>query len=121
MNLTVRDVQDSVGKYFKLHRDVLLSNSRARKIARPRQIAMYLARKYTLNSYPDLGMRFYRDHSTIVHAFHRIRALRIEDPTIGAMVQDCEDILNNTVSWRVQAAQNIASQPLVISMSGEAA
>lgn len=119
MNLTVRDVQDSVGKYFKLHRDVLLSNNRARKIARPRQIAMYLARKYTLASYPDIGKRFYRDHTTIVHACRKIRTLRIENPEIGAMVMDCEDILNNTVSWRVQASQRPAYEPAV--MSGEAA
>jgi chromosomal replication initiator protein len=56
------------------------SPQRARRVARPRQVAMYLSRKLTTRSLPEIGRRFGgRDHTTVLHACRRIEALIGED------------------------------------------
>jgi chromosomal replication initiator protein len=61
----------------------LLSPRRSRSLARPRQIAMYLAKQYTTNSLPDIGRKFAnRDHTTVIHAVKKIDELIKKDDEI---------------------------------------
>ena len=61
----------------------VVSARRAREVARPRQIAMYLAKQLTPRSLPEIGRRFGgRDHTTVIHAVRQIERLRGEDSEI---------------------------------------
>jgi chromosomal replication initiator protein len=66
-----------VADYFKVRVADLLSERRSRSVARPRQIAMALAKELTSHSLPEIGDAFGgRDHTTVLHACRRIKALR---------------------------------------------
>src|SRR3546814_1796174 len=69
------------------------SARRARVVARPRQIAMYLAKRLTTRSLPEIGRKFGgRDHSTVIHAVRRIEELRDSDRDVdGAVRQRSEE------------------------------
>ena len=83
--VTVDEIQKAVADHYLLKQSDLLSERRTRAVARPRQLAMYLAKSLTTRSYPDIGRRFGgRDHTTVLHAVRRIEALRAEDPIIAA-------------------------------------
>ena len=61
----------------------MLSPRRSRSLARPRQIAMYLAKQHTTNSLPDIGRKFSnRDHTTVIHAVKKIEDLLKKDEEI---------------------------------------
>ena len=78
--LTIREIQATVCKYYELDPSCMLSARRPRSIARPRQIAMYLARELTPCSYPMIGRHFgNRDHTTIIHGARTIERLIITD------------------------------------------
>jgi len=75
--VTIDNIQKTVAEYFKIRIGDLLSKRRSRSIARPRQIAMTLAKDLTRHSLPEIGDAFGgRDHTTVLHACRRIRALR---------------------------------------------
>ena len=75
--ITVENIQKVVADYFNMKVSDLLSKRRNRTVARPRQIAMCLAKEFTRNSLPDIGEKFGgRDHTTVLHAYRRINALR---------------------------------------------
>ena len=75
--VTVENIQKTVAEYFKIRVADLLSKRRSRSIARPRQIAMALAKELTTHSLPELGDGFGgRDHTTVLHACRRVKALR---------------------------------------------
>lgn len=85
--LTIDEIQRKVAEHYKLRMSDLLSARRARDVARPRQVAMYLAKKLTPRSLPEIGRRFGgRDHTTVMHAVKRIDALRLSDREIDADV-----------------------------------
>jgi chromosomal replication initiator protein len=66
----------------------LLSDRRARAVARPRQVAMYLCKNNTTRSYPDIGRRFGgKDHTTVIHAVRRIEELIVKDEQIARDVE----------------------------------
>ncbi|WP_448578909.1 chromosomal replication initiator protein DnaA [Thermaurantiacus sp.] len=78
--LTIDDIQRRVAEHYRLKLGDLLSPRRARDVARPRQVAMYLAKQLTPRSLPEIGRRFGgRDHTTVMHAVKRIEALRATD------------------------------------------
>lgn len=78
--VTIENIQKSVAGYFKIRVADLLSKSRRRSITRPRQIAMSLAKELTSHSLPEIGDAFGgRDHTTVLHACRRIKALRETD------------------------------------------
>lgn len=78
--LTIDDIQRRVADHYALKVNDLLSARRTREIARPRQVAMYLAKMLTPRSLPEIGRRFGgRDHTTVLHAVKRIEALRATD------------------------------------------
>ena len=75
-SINVESIQNMVAVYFNLNIQEMLSPRRTRSLARPRQIAMYLAKKYTTNSLPDIGRKFSnRDHTTVIHAVKKIEEL----------------------------------------------
>ena len=82
--LTIDEIQRKVADYYALKMTDLLSARRAREVARPRQVAMYLAKKLTPRSLPEIGRRFGgRDHTTVMHAVKRIEELRAADSEIN--------------------------------------
>jgi len=81
--LTIDEIQRAVADYFNLRLAEMLSERRARVIARPRQIAMYLSKQLTSRSLPEIGRRFGgRDHTTVMHAVRKIEDLRRDDSQI---------------------------------------
>jgi len=82
--VTVDQIQKTVAEHYGLKQADLISERRARAVARPRQVAMWLAKQITVRSLPDIGRRFGgRDHTTVLHAVRRIEALKGEDPQIA--------------------------------------
>lgn len=82
--INVGSIQQTVANYYNISTADLLSKRRHRHIARPRQMAMLLARELTPDSYPSIG-RFFggRDRTTVLHACKTITALRLQDPQIN--------------------------------------
>jgi chromosomal replication initiator protein len=75
--VTVENIQKTVAEYFKIRVADLLSKRRSRSIARPRQIAMALAKELTTHSLPEIGDAFGgRDHTTVLHGCRRVKELR---------------------------------------------
>ena len=87
--VTVENIQKTVAEYYKIRIGDLLSKRRSRSIARPRQVAMALAKELTNHSLPEIGDAFGgRDHTTVLHACRRIKELRESERRIG------EDYMN---------------------------
>ena len=75
--VTVENIQKTVAEYYKVRMADLLSKRRSRSVARPRQVAMALAKELTNHSLPEIGDAFGgRDHTTVLHACKRIKELR---------------------------------------------
>lgn len=75
--VTILDIQSAVSRRFRTPRADMTSARRAREVARPRQVAMYLAKQLTGNSLHEIGRRFGgRDHTTVIHAVRQIEHLR---------------------------------------------
>ncbi|TLY79906.1 MAG: chromosomal replication initiator protein DnaA [Gammaproteobacteria bacterium] len=75
--VTVENIQKTVADYYKVRLADLLSKRRSRSVARPRQVAMALAKELTSHSLPEIGDAFGgRDHTTVLHACKRIKGLR---------------------------------------------
>ena len=86
--ITIDEIQRAVSSHFEVKQIDLISERRAVAIARPRQIAMYLAKRLTTRSLPEIGRKFgNRDHSTVIHAVRRIEELRGTDREIDAAVR----------------------------------
>jgi chromosomal replication initiator protein len=78
--VTIENIQKTVADYFKLRMNDLLSQRRSRSVARPRQIAMALAKELTQHSLPEIGAAFGgRDHTTVLHACKRVKELLASD------------------------------------------
>ncbi len=86
-SINVELIQNLVASHFNLNIQELLSPRRSRSLARPRQIAMYLAKQHTTNSLPDIGRKFSnRDHTTVIHAVKKIDELLKKDNDIRESV-----------------------------------
>ncbi|MDH4743022.1 MULTISPECIES: chromosomal replication initiator protein DnaA [unclassified Sphingomonas] len=86
--ITIDEIQRAVSAHFEVKQIDLISERRAVAIARPRQIAMYLAKRLTTRSLPEIGRKFgNRDHSTVIHAVKRIEELRGKDVEIDTAVR----------------------------------
>ena len=78
--VSIEEIQRKVAEHFNIRMSDMHSARRARSVARPRQIAMYLAKQLTQKSLPDIGEKFGgRDHSTVIHAVKRVTELRTLD------------------------------------------
>jgi chromosomal replication initiator protein len=83
--LTIDEIQRRVAEHYNIKLSDMMSARRARDVARPRQVAMYLAKKLTPRSLPEIGRRFGgRDHTTVMHAVKRIDELRAADRELDA-------------------------------------
>jgi chromosomal replication initiator protein len=92
---SIEDIQRKTAEFYKLDVRDLHSPQRTRRVARPRQVAMYLARKLTTRSLPEIGRRFGgRDHTTVLHACRRIEALCNEDALFKEEVEFLSQMLS---------------------------
>ena len=81
--VTIENIQKTVAEYYKIKISDILSARRSRSVARPRQIAMALAKELTNHSLPEIGNRFGgRDHTTVLHACRKIEQLKEENHDI---------------------------------------
>jgi len=88
-SINIGSIQNMVAAHFNLNIQEMLSSRRSRSLARPRQIAMYLAKKYTTNSLPEIGRKFSnRDHTTVIHAVKKIEELIKTDNEIKQSIVD---------------------------------
>ena len=88
-SINVETIQNIVAAHFNLNIQEMLSARRSRSLARPRQIAMYLAKQHTSNSLPDIGKKFSnRDHTTVIHAVKKIEELMKKDDEIRQSVAE---------------------------------
>jgi chromosomal replication initiator protein len=70
------------------------SARRARAVARPRQVAMYLAKQLTPRSLPEIGRKFGgRDHTTVIYAIRKIEELRTGDPSLSEDIETLRRLL----------------------------
>ncbi len=92
--ITIDEIQKRVSDHFKIRNAEMVSARRAREVARPRQIAMYLAKQLTPRSLPEIGRRFGgRDHTTVIHAVRQIEKLRAMDSEIDSDVRTLMRVL----------------------------
>ena len=92
--ITVDKIQNVVSNYFNIGLSEMLSQRRSRPLARPRQVAMYLAKKLTTRSLPEIGRRFAnRDHTTVIHAVKTITRLSEQDDEMKKNINQIKSIL----------------------------
>jgi len=92
--ITVDKIQNTVSNYFNIPLSDMLSQRRSRPLARPRQIAMYLAKKMTTRSLPEIGRRFAnRDHTTVIHAVKTITRLSEQDDEMKKNINQIKSLL----------------------------
>ncbi|CAN5218548.1 chromosomal replication initiator protein DnaA [soil metagenome] len=86
--ITVDEIQKACAAHYRIDPSEMRSKRRARAVARPRQVAMYLSKKMTPRSLPEIGRIFGgRDHSTVIHAIRTIEALRRDHADIDADIR----------------------------------
>ncbi len=86
--VTVEEIMRQVADHYNLRMSDLLSPRRARSVARPRQVAMFLSKMLTSKSLPDIGRRFGgRDHTTVIHAVKKVEELKMTDSQIAEDVE----------------------------------
>ena len=92
--ITVDKIQNIVSNYFNISLSEMLSQRRSRPLARPRQIAMYLSKKMTTRSLPEIGRRFAnRDHTTVIHAVKTISRLAEQDDEMKKNINQIKSLL----------------------------
>jgi chromosomal replication initiator protein len=86
--ITIDEIQKVCAAHYRIDASEMRSHRRARAVARPRQVAMYLAKKLTPRSLPEIGRVFGgRDHSTVIHAVRTIEAMRLDNPEMDADIR----------------------------------
>jgi chromosomal replication initiator protein len=92
--ITIEEIQRKVAEHFNIRLSDMIGPKRVRTIARPRQIAMYLAKQLTSRSLPDIGRRFGgRDHTTIMHGVKKIEELMTSDSQLSDDLQMLKRLL----------------------------
>ena len=86
--ISIDEIQTQVAEHYRIRKAEMTSARRAREVARPRQVAMYLSKQLTPKSLPDIGRRFGgRDHTTVIHAVKQIERLRACDSELDADIR----------------------------------
>ena len=86
--ISIDEIQTQVADHYRIRKAEMTSARRAREVARPRQVAMYLSKQLTPKSLPDIGRRFGgRDHTTVIHAVKQIERLRAADAELDADIR----------------------------------
>ncbi|MEA3493253.1 MAG: chromosomal replication initiator protein DnaA [Candidatus Margulisiibacteriota bacterium] len=87
-NLSVELIKKTTAEYYSINLDDMSAKIRTKEIATARQVAMYLARKLTGTSLPKIGAKFGgRDHTTVLHAFEKIKTIVKTDPKVGEAIK----------------------------------
>lgn len=86
--VTIEEIQKRVAEHFNVRISDMSSARRARAVARPRQVAMYLAKQLTSRSLPEIGRKFGgRDHTTVMHAVRKVEELRATDTSFSEDIE----------------------------------
>ena len=86
--ISIDEIQSKVSDHYRIRKAEMTSARRAREVARPRQVAMYLSKQLTPRSLPEIGRRFGgRDHTTVIHAVRQIEKLRAQDPELDSDIR----------------------------------
>jgi len=86
--ISIDEIQTRVSEHYRIRKAEMTSARRAREVARPRQVAMYLSKQLTPRSLPEIGRRFGgRDHTTVIHAVKQIEKLRAQDPELDSDIR----------------------------------
>jgi chromosomal replication initiator protein len=94
--VTIEEIQKKVAEHFNIRMADMVSSRKQRAIARPRQIAMYLAKRLTSRSLPEIGRKFGgRDHTTVMHAVRKVEELMSLDPAFAEDVELLERMLES--------------------------
>src|ERR1041384_1392547 len=92
--ITIEQIQQAVATHYRLRVDELPSKNNARQIAVPRQVAMYLCKRLTKHSFPEIGREFGgKHHTTVIHSVEKIEALVLKDQIFHRVVSDIMDNL----------------------------
>lgn len=89
----VEDIQREVARHFEVERDDILSERRTMAVVKPRQIAMYLSTRLTHRSLPEIGRRFCRDHTTVLHARRIVECILKDNAPLAGDVRFLEQKL----------------------------
>jgi chromosomal replication initiator protein len=83
-HITIEEIQKRVAEHYNIRISDMHSARRARAVARPRQVAMYLSKQLTARSLPEIGRKFGgRDHTTVMHAVKKVEELRSMDASFA--------------------------------------
>jgi chromosomal replication initiator protein len=94
--LTIEEIQRKVAEHYNIRLSDMIGPKRLRNIARPRQVAMYLAKQLTSRSLPEIGRRFGgRDHTTIMHGVRKIEELMATDSQLSDDLQLLKRLLQS--------------------------
>jgi chromosomal replication initiator protein len=94
--ITIKEIQDAISNYYNVSLSDLKSKGKSRNIAYPRQIAMYIAKSLTDESFPSIGNAFGgRDHSTVIHANNKIKEELITNSVLKKAIDDIIAMINN--------------------------
>jgi chromosomal replication initiator protein len=104
----IRDIETAVAAHFGLTREEMRGMSRKRAVARPRQVAMFLAREITGQSLPRIGQQFARDHTTVLYGVRKIARLMGHDAAWAAHVAACRARLAATQPWKETVAMEVS-------------
>ena len=86
--ITIDEIQKKVVEHYNIKLSDMHSPRRSRSIARPRQVAMYLAKSITTRSLPEIGRKFGgRDHTTVIHAIKTIEEIMVNDPSLAEDIE----------------------------------
>lgn len=90
--ISIEQIQRAVANHYRLRVDDLVSKNNARHIAVPRQVAMYLCKRLTKHSFPEIGREFGgKHHTTVIHSVDKIQALVLNDNNFHRVVSDLTD------------------------------
>jgi chromosomal replication initiator protein len=94
--VTIEEIQKRVAEHYNIRLSEMYSARRARAVARPRQVAMYLAKQLTARSLPEIGRKFGgRDHTTVMHAVRKVDELRSMDRNFAEDIELLRRMLEN--------------------------
>ena len=99
------DIERAVCQRFSLTAERLRGRERCRKVARPRQMAMFLARELTGASLPMIGRHFGRDHTTVLWAIRKIEAMQASHPRIVTYLAEIRAILDGLTPHKEMLAR----------------
>jgi len=92
--ITIQKIQKAVAASYRIRVEELISKSNTRRLSLPRQIAMYLCKRMTKHSYPEIGRAFGgKHHTTVIHSFVKIETLVKRDADIQRLVNEITEML----------------------------